>query len=177
MRVLFLVFVTMVSLTAFAQRPPHRIYPAYCQDGDLYSNTHTLLYSFNFSLDCNNALRESKLNNGRFCDDTKLIREDGVLSYNFTFRSDCQEGLLDLSYSKSGLFCDDSILSQLYSGVILEMTFYSECKTAVEEARRFKGLFCYEGVMITNFGKRLKDYTLQSECRRQLPIVGQTISQ
>jgi hypothetical protein len=174
MKSIFTIGLFLFSLTSFAQWMPGRIFPAFCQNNYLMSNLGTTLYRFNFTSDCPRALSEAQMNMGRFCDNERLIREDGSLAHLFTFRSDCQEALGDLRVSRVGLYCSNGDMNQIYRGTIAFMNFESSCREAIYQASMYRGLFCHNGKMLDFLGRILRDYTFNSSCIRELPVMGRT---
>jgi hypothetical protein len=173
MKNVFLILLFSLPRIVFSQHLPQRTYPSYCQSNLLYSNIGKALYRFTFISDCVNALIQSKNNNGRFCDENLLVREDGKVSRQYSFSSECLDGLLDLKVSNRGLYCHDGDLNQIYSGTLAKMAFKSDCKQAISEAAAYRGLFCHRGLMMTYRGQRLKDYSFDSLCRADLPMMSQ----
>lgn len=174
MKMLIMVLM-MLSGAAFAQHHPQREYAVTCQNGDLVSNRGRVLYQFSFNSECNSALNQARVNDGRFCDDENLIRENGIVAHRFSFRSDCSNALNELKVSRRGLFCDNSSLYQLRIGRLADLTFSSTCREAVNDAGMYRGLFCVNGVMMNHLGERLRDYNFNSSCRNALLTISQSL--
>jgi hypothetical protein len=164
------------AVPAWAQYYPNDIYPAYCVGNRLFSNRHKPIYQFSFSIDCSDALAQSKRYAGRFCDNRKLVRENGTVAHDFTFRSDCQDGLNDLDLIGRNVFCDGGSMRHIYRGAIANLTFESDCKEALFEVRDYNGLFCNGGVLMNHIGERLGDYTFSSNCKEALRTLSSDVT-
>ena len=76
-----------------------------CKGDELYSKNGKFIYRFSYSSDCEEALRQSAYNQGRFCDGKKLVKEDGTVLNSFSFHSNCPEAFSKIMFSRKGLYC------------------------------------------------------------------------
>ena len=173
MKMLIMILMAL-STTAYGQYHPEREIAVACHSTDLISNRGRVLYQFSFNSECNSALNQARMYDGRFCDDENLIRENGEVGHRFTFRSDCTTALNELKLSRRGLFCDDGKMYNIRIGQIADLTFSSSCREAHADAGRYRGLFCADGIMINHRGERLRDYNFNSSCRNALLTISQT---
>lgn len=167
----FLFLLLFLNFNVFAQYNSDWIRPKYCAQGDLYSANGKLIYSFFSNLSCEKALRQSINHYGNFCDSEKLINKEGHKIFDFDFPSHCISALEDLVKSGRGLFCDKADLHGIYYRIMVNFRFITDCKEAVLDAGRFRGLFCNDGMMMNYRGERIRDYTFNSRCRLDLPFM------
>ncbi|HXH74132.1 MAG TPA: hypothetical protein VNJ08_04160 [Bacteriovoracaceae bacterium] len=170
MKCLLIIMSLFLTAGAWANSSLINANPAYCEGETMYSLQGTVVYKFRYSTECDDALDEARVNKGRFCTFGTLVREDGKDIYSFTFSNGCWDALKKLTYSWTGLFCgDNNKIYQIGSALeITDMHFDLECKTALNEANLYKGLFCNQGQMFTREGIKLKDYSFETACRRAL---------
>jgi hypothetical protein len=152
-----ILFSLVLSLSLWAQS-----HVVFCDRDTMKDENGRVIHRFSFTRECQEALREVQLYQGRFCAQYHLFDIYFGQVYSFNFQSECQAALRESS-PYFALFCHRGNVIDRTGRNIRSFNFQSDCQESIAQVSVY-GQFCARHIMASAFGGDIFRFRWERDC-------------